>query len=227
MHRCFLHWIAITFITRASSSSSCATPLPGWLQVTRDLLPKMLIKAGRDDLVAFFRAITTRHFDDIDVLFEPAAFIALLHRADMAAAVPLRHLIAAVDVAVQHRDKDAATGAPTGAPLFSPTVLLTALRKLEEMSPLPKMFMRTVIQVLKAHGRLRADILSLLLRLLGKQASAGPPWRGHGRPGAHAGTQAQACRHACVIADVHMCRPSMRMRADENERLSMCGDDMH
>ncbi len=50
-------------------------------------------------------------------------------------------------------------------------VVLTAIRAMEALAPLPRMFMRTVIQALKGAPRLRVEVGQLLERLVAKQVS--------------------------------------------------------
>ncbi|PNH05528.1 hypothetical protein TSOC_008195, partial [Tetrabaena socialis] len=66
--------------------------------------------------------------------------------------VPLKSLMAAVDLALHSPD------------IFPQPVMIAAIRAMEGLTPLPRMFMRTVIQALKAAPRLRTDIAQLLER---------------------------------------------------------------
>lgn len=117
----------------------------------------MLTKLQRPDLRAFFTTIASRHLD-VEPLFEAVDLFVLLHRADLAA-VPLRFLMAAVDTAIQTPE------------VFKPELLLASIRRMEGARPLPKMFMRSVIQVLKSNTKLRGEISALLSRLAARQVS--------------------------------------------------------
>ena len=81
-----------------------------------------------------------------------------LHLIDEAKyGIPLKKMIDCTNLCFQLKD------------IFSPKVLSIAIRQLVQYTPLPKLFMRTVIQTSKVAPQLTGFIVDVLVRLVGKK----------------------------------------------------------
>ncbi|GIL90908.1 hypothetical protein Vretifemale_18610 [Volvox reticuliferus] len=132
------------------------------------LLPVMLRSLQPPVLKRLYRALASKH-GDVEPLFSAHELLLVLHRDldPMRDGVPLKSLMSAVDLALHSPD------------IFPQPVMLSGIRSMEGLVPLPRMFMRTVIQALKAAPRMRLDVAQLLERLVAKQIwTDRDQWRG-------------------------------------------------
>ncbi|GLI67882.1 hypothetical protein VaNZ11_012173 [Volvox africanus] len=132
------------------------------------MLPVMLRSLQPPVLKRLYRALASKH-GEVESLFSAHELLLVLHRDldPMRDGVPLKSLMSAVDLALHSPE------------IFPQPVMLSAIRSMEGLVPLPRMFMRTVIQALKAAPRMRLDVAQLLERLVAKQIwTDRDQWRG-------------------------------------------------
>ncbi|KAF8072491.1 hypothetical protein HT031_000150 [Scenedesmus sp. PABB004] len=132
------------------------------------LLPHLVAQLDRPQLRAAFRKLTSRA-GDAEPLFKPTELLVALHQ--LKPAPPLRlttkQQTAALDVALH---------APE---VFPVAVVVQAIRRLEALTPLPQLFMRTVITALQISPKLTDTVMELLKRLITKQVwTSESQWRG-------------------------------------------------
>eukprot|EP00775_Hariotina_reticulata_P002918 gene2918-3205_t len=122
------------------------------------LLPQLVVQLDKSQLRMLYRRLTLKQ-GGAEPHFKPTELLVALHqlKSTNAVRVTTKQQTAAVDVALH---------APE---VFPMAVVVQAIQRLEAISPLPNLFMRTVIGALTVTPKLTDMVMELLKRLITKQ----------------------------------------------------------